>query len=733
MSNYTITTDFGAKDGLPSGNAAKIIKGSEFTTEFTNIKTAVNSKADTAGDTFTGAVTFDAAVTLNADVTFDTNTMFVDVSANRVGVGTTSPDTSLHVDGGDVKISSDSATSNGDGKPTIFFSESGADEVYAQISYHGDDESGTNNFIGIGCSGAVGTTEALMKENHQMVVKASGNVGIGTTSPESGLHVQNSSLANGVITVERDTKIKGTITAGNSTGLTIDVNNTQGGTEALRFSGNGVERMRIDASGNVGIGETNPNKKLHIKDGDVRIESTFPRLYLTDTDSNSDYSIINTNGKFSIYDDSASAYRMAIDSSGNVGIGTTSPETTLDVKSKYSFNNASNGAIRVQNHSSDAYGSFFNIAGTQLFDNSTYYGSGEFLANGDKSSGIVLTDGTIRFKTNSGLTSNTAFTPTERMRIDTSGNVGIGTSSPSYLLNVKGDDASILIQDSTTGFANQASGVILTCSGADGTPRTDVQRKVKVNGDALTFTRGVSDTEHMRIDSSGNVGIGTTSPASKLHVQGTGTTAIQVTGGSGNVAGIYLGDAGGLANGRLSYSNADNSLQLFTNNTERMRIDSSGDLMVGTTSENAYNGGFSVKTGTVPYINVGHASSVTSGNYYAAFRHGTNTLGTITQNGTTGVLYNTSSDERLKENITDSADAGSKVDAIQIRQFDWKVDGSHQDYGVIAQELINVAPEAVTEGETEDDMMSVDYSKLVPTLIKEVQSLRNRVAQLENN
>ena len=351
MSNYTITTDFGAKDGLPSGNAAKIIKGSEFTTEFTNIKTAVNSKADTAGDTFTGAVTFDAAVTLNADVTFDTNTMFVDVSANRVGVGTTSPDTSLHVDGGDVKISSDSATSNGDGKPTIFFSESGADEVYAQISYHGDDESGTNNFIGIGCSGAVGTTEALMKENHQMVVKASGKVGIGTSSPESNLHVQNTSLANGVITVERDTKIKGTITAGNSTGLTIDVNNTQGGTEALRFSGNGTERMRIDAS-------------------------------------------------------------------GNVGIGTTSPETTLDVKSKYIFNNASNGAIRVQNHGSNAYGSFFNIIGTQLFDISTYYGSGAFLANGAKSSGITLYDGTISFKTNSGLTSNTAFTPTERMRID---------------------------------------------------------------------------------------------------------------------------------------------------------------------------------------------------------------------------------------------------------------------------------------------------------------------------
>ena len=73
------------------------------------------------------------------------------------------------------------------------------------------------------------------------------------------------------------------------------------------------------------------------------------------------------------------------------------------------------------------------------------------------------------------------------------------------------------------------------------------------------------------------------------------------------------------------------------------------------------------------------------------------------------------------------------VDAMTgTRQFDWKADGSHQDYGVIAQELVEVAPEAVSEGDTEEDMMGVDYSKLVPMLIKEVQSLRSRVAELEN-
>ena len=57
MSNYTVTTNFTTKDSLPSGDPAKVIKGSEFGTEFANIATAVNSKADLAGPTFTGTTT----------------------------------------------------------------------------------------------------------------------------------------------------------------------------------------------------------------------------------------------------------------------------------------------------------------------------------------------------------------------------------------------------------------------------------------------------------------------------------------------------------------------------------------------------------------------------------------------------------------------------------------------------------------------------------------------------
>ena len=328
MSNYNITTNFGDKDSLPSGNAQKVVKGSEFTTEFTNIKTAVNSKADTAGDTFTGAVNF------SADVAFNTDTLFVDVSTNRVGVGTTSPDTSLHVDGGDVKISSDSATSNGDGKPTIFFSESGADEVYAQISYHGDDESGTNNFIGIGCSGAVGTTEALMKENHQMVVKASGNVGIGTDSPASKLHVRGSDsgatgVADGTLIVEQGSAPSIQILSANTQTQSIKFGDPEDGdvgkisySHADNHMGlftDGTEAVRIDSSGNVlldtdavsllntdniggkgriGVGTATPSYHVEVEqDTDTYIGFKTPNsksnyIYFYDTDASTTKGII---------------------------------------------------------------------------------------------------------------------------------------------------------------------------------------------------------------------------------------------------------------------------------------------------------------------------------------------------------------------------------------------------------------------------------------------------------
>jgi hypothetical protein len=115
------------------------------------------------------------------------------------------------------------------------------------------------------------------------------------------------------------------------------------------------------------------------------------------------------------------------------------------------------------------------------------------------------------------------------------------------------------------------------------------------------------------------------------------------------------------------------------------------------------------------------------------FKNSQDLGGSITIASGGGTSYNTGSDARLKHDIVDAPEASNLVDAIKIRSFKWNVDNSEQRYGMIAQELATVAPEAVHQPANPDEMMGLDYSKLVPMLIKEVQSLRARVAQLEGN
>jgi len=169
--------------------------------------------------------------------------------------------------------------------------------------------------------------------------------------------------------------------------------------------------------------------------------------------------------------------------------------------------------------------------------------------------------------------------------------------------------------------------------------------------------------------------------------------------------------------------------------TQAMTLDASGALLIGATSftatanNNSVQIGVGANTGTV-WIN--HVTGTTTGSRYANFAYAGTEIGSITQSGTTAVLYNLTSDQRLKENIQDAAPASALIDAIQVREYNWKSDGSFQRYGFVAQELVTVAPEAVHQPSDPNEMMAVDYSKLVPLLVKEVQSLRARVAQLES-
>ncbi len=243
----------------------------------------------------------------------------------------------------------------------------------------------------------------------------------------------------------------------------------------------------------------------------------------------------------------------------------------------------------------------------------------------------------------------------------------------------------------------------------------------------------------------GNVRVrGTTTPSLKFNNNELETIAIKLNSGSTGTLGlrdnkVLIDSNGGFittpaANGHAVFNEGgvDADFRVESDNKSHMLfVDSSLDF-VGFETSTRINS--SSTTGFLtPAGGICIETQVSGGNgYYAMWIH--NTAGTQTgyiYNDGSATSYNTSSDERLKENILDAEDAGSLIDDIQVRSFDWKETGEHQRYGMIAQELQTVAPEAVHEPEDADAMMAVDYSILVPMLIKEIQSLRQRVAQLE--
>jgi hypothetical protein len=196
-----------------------------------------------------------------------------------------------------------------------------------------------------------------------------------------------------------------------------------------------------------------------------------------------------------------------------------------------------------------------------------------------------------------------------------------------------------------------------------------------------------------------------------------------------NTSGALSVESGG--GGQLLIT-ASSELIFSSNAAERARFNTSGSLLVGLTSSDylAADDGIQLNAnGTARF-----GGSGTSARNLLSFVNGTDgtpaEVGFIQTNGS-ATSYSTSSDQRLKDNIVDAPSASDDIDAIQVRSFDWKADGSHQKYGMVAQELQSIAPEAVTGDADSDDMMGVDYSKLVPMMMKEIQSLRARVAQLE--
>jgi hypothetical protein len=234
----------------------------------------------------------------------------------------------------------------------------------------------------------------------------------------------------------------------------------------------------------------------------------------------------------------------------------------------------------------------------------------------------------------------------------------------------------------------------------------------------------------MRIDSSGNLGIGTTSPFStaanriSLSVNGT-TDSIIAVGAAGTRAGYIYGSTTQCNIG------AQNFLVFETNNgTERARIDSSGSFFIACTSSPS-----SATTGTAVVSNqIRNSVGSTANTSQIVFNNPNGIVGTINTSGS-ATSYNTSSDYRLKNTIAPITGALAKVALLKPCTYKWNADGSDGE-GFIAHELAEVCPHAVVgEKDAVDEdgkpqYQGIDVSFLVATLTAAIQEQQALITQL---
>jgi hypothetical protein len=321
-------------------------------------------------------------------------------------------------------------------------------------------------------------------------------------------------------------------------------------------------------------------------------------------------------------------------------------------------------------------------------------------------------DGTLRIGNgNTGTTS-------AQVVLTSAGNVGIGTSSPARKLDVSGagvfnfTSGSIEIAEPGT-----VPGFVLQTSTAN--QRTDIRN----TAGNLVFTTGTgSTTERMRIDSSGNVGIGTISPDANLTVNGAASFA------AGTALLPSITRAGDLNTG-IFFPAAD-SIAFSEGGVEALRIMSDNCIALGTTS-NVFSARqsiqFSAAGSDLKGLSVRGMGA--SGQVFVEFvNSGGGGTGSITQSGA-GTAYNTSSDYRLKHDIRPMTGALAKVAQLKPVTYKWNADDS-EDEGFIAHELAEVCPSAVSgekDAVNEDGSIKpqgIDTSFLVATLTAAIQELK---------
>jgi hypothetical protein len=328
---------------------------------------------------------------------------------------------------------------------------------------------------------------------------------------------------------------------------------------------------------------------------------------------------------------------------------------------------------------------------------------------------------------------------TTAVTIDTSQNVGVGTASPSAKLDVRtsaaGSYGAVIYNTSATGQG-------LTVRGGS----TSSQDAFNVQ----TYDGGAS---LLAVQAGGNVGIGTSSPDAKLELTIGDNGGINIEqSGSGQTGYLTFRDSDGGLDGRVSYDHSNNSMRFSTATTERMRIDTSGNLLVGNTSipggnvkiyaKGASGDQFKLDNGGEQYTQMFFANNgTTKADMY--FENST-TRFYIRCNGSGGVYltngatsWTANSDERKKDIIEPITDAANKVSTLRavIGKYKTDAEGTRRSF-LIAQDVQAVLPEAV-DATTPDDL-GVQYSDVIPLLVAAIKeqnqlitTLTDRITALE--
>ena len=674
---------------------------------------------------------------LNDTISFRTNNsdrMYINSSGN-VGIGTTSPSYKLDI-AGDLRVDNGNIGSTSGDELThariqgarhfLDFKEirtaNDTDWRNTTFKLQAGVDSTNHQSIDFVADGSYQEHIDILTGNQVFNTRFTydGKVGIGTTSPTSKLHVaqdQNNTFSTAIAWTASANDVLN-ITNNNSTDTNnyaslymradgssgsfssrIVARNTTAGTGELHFqlrdsahTANTETKLMIDSGGNVGIGTTSPASKLTIGDislgatGGLKIEDPSNTAYGAHYSFDDASSTVEIGGVTNnTLNDCISIARdtgrtITIDTNAKVGIGTTSPSYKLDVNGSIA-SSVSSGFPELR--LSDAVSDFL------ITTNS----------NGE---GIIKTEGTsknIRFFNNSG----------ETMRISGVGNVGIGTTSPSgrltigsgattdnsTMFNVNGQYNDVGFNGGTSGLLTQGVWSFINSATWDQT-RFYVQDQNNV-ASRLTFDfRGnAGNTNILAGTSTGNVGIGTTSPSSPLHIQKTLS--------GGQVMAYFDGTVGPSTYGALN-----------------VRVD---NIDYGT-------GMRFYRSGTYDSNAIG-------------FINGTSTVGSININ-TSSTSYNTTSDYRLKENLTEITDGIDRIKQLKPKRFNFIGDTTVVD-GFIAHEAKQVVPEAVT-GEKDEVLpngdpvyQGIDQAKIVPLLtaalqeaIAKIEVLENRLQILEN-